>query len=70
MSKSNLQTALWLIGAWICIAIGVAAMAWSLDFSIVIKPAWLKGWVYIMALLTTVPSVVFCIHMAVFRRRP
>lgn len=70
MSKSNLQTALWLVGAWICIAIGVAAMAWAMDFSIVTNPAWLKAWVLVMALLTTPLSAMFCIYKAGFMGHP
>lgn len=69
MSKSNIKTALWLGGAWICIAIGIAAMAWATDFSIVTDPAWLKAWVFFMALLTTAPSAMFCIYKAGFMGR-
>lgn len=64
MTNPTLERVLWVAGAWTCAAVGVAAVAWAMDFSIVTNPAWLKGWVAVMGWGTAVPSAIFCLRQA------
>jgi hypothetical protein len=64
MTSLTLERALWIAGAWICAAVGVAALAWAMDFNIVTNPAWLKGWVAVMGWVTAAPSAIFCLYRA------